>query len=457
MVCRTHTCGPKDTFLPSSSHTCRSLFINSGAVENGPFGEIEFRCLGQTINDVDAYFTFAGSIRHNLTILTGECGVGENSGDSRNFHVAQLGVACDAPPQTDLSPSTTQFNGYDYAAEYFDCGDKVGSDSFDGRFTCYSGQACTNCDIQYTGITIHADAAKFSNRCLGGTGKQDQEDEFSEESAGRTGNLVEERLDAARRNWQDHLVIVSAVLSFIKSIMAFGTYSYWHVLFALLELLCTGIALSLFIGNDFHEDADNPEYSDDTRIFLLAFLSALCTELMDVVVTTHTVRSFKKIDSEEDPSTVKVYRGAAFKSYMSSLILSAVFQGLAPVLAFRKAGWESDYFTPSDLGDGVTRLMYPALIMAVATQGLIALLTTCCACDGARLLNAMVAGSFIMCVPGLISGILFWICLARADSGMEAGSLAYLLLINVPQSIELSAELTRFMVWLAAEHRDNSE
>lgn len=79
-----------------------------------------------------------------------------------------------------------------------------------------------------------------------------------------------------RMNVTDILVLTSAGLSIIKSLLSVGTYSYFHVLLSLIELTCTVLALAIFVNEDFlGVDGTVPEFgSDDIYIFLLAFVSS---------------------------------------------------------------------------------------------------------------------------------------------------------------------------------------
>mmetsp|Transcript_3520 Transcript_3520/g.4668 ORF Transcript_3520/g.4668 Transcript_3520/m.4668 type:complete len:310 (+) Transcript_3520:230-1159(+) len=254
---------------------------------------------------------------------------------------------------------------------------------------------------------------------------------------------------------QDILIIVSAVLSFSKSLLAIGTYSYFHVAFSLLGMACTVLAFIIFISEDYDADfLDQVEagYGDDVKLYLLSFCGAIVIEWVAVITTYQTVVTYKRIKAQ--PETYgddrDDFERGATAIYVKTLLIGLALSGIVPLIAFGKAGWETDYFGPVDFGEDNAKLVMCALILWLITQGLMAIAMTVTAFSPSGLMVAVFVSSCVGLAPILASGAIMYTVLTRVD-GKEAGGLCYLLMINVVQSIEFSAEFARHVHWLQIE------
>jgi hypothetical protein len=208
----------------------------------------------------------------------------------------------------------------------------------------------------------------------------------------------------------DILILASAVLSIIKSLLAIGTYSNWHVLLAVIEFVCTALAFSIFILDDFvGVDGTVPFGSDDLSIFLLAFVSSCIIEVIDVFFTYNTVRAYRSVHKENDYDRMRQRRKNVKSNYTFCFIFTSTFVGITPLVSFGKSGWNKEYFSPSPFSPQNSKFLLICLIMMLS----------------ALIIYAFAAIKGTSACVGLIivpASILVYVVLARV-TGAEAGSL----------------------------------
>lgn len=149
--------GLECTVTCANDTECTQIYmVESGLIGNGNFGEVEFTCEGTEVNDVDAYL-------HYVAGPNGSCDA-TSSQNGRNFHVAQLGVAC---PETTTTTTTTAGVTYNFDDYFFegDLNNFVGQ--FDGRYTVYDGTNCgsSSCTVRYDEVYIQAESHNF-HHCM---------------------------------------------------------------------------------------------------------------------------------------------------------------------------------------------------------------------------------------------------------------------------------------------------
>ena len=255
-----------------------------------------------------------------------------------------------------------------------------------------------------------------------------------------------------KANIQDILILTSAGLSFIKSVIAVGTYSYWHILLALIELACSALALSLFVIGNFTENDNLSSYAvDDKLLFLLAFSSSCIMEVHDVIFTYQTVRTYRKLQENVKQNTM-TYRDLqetkkkAKRSYMIWLLIGGLSAAILPIITFWKSGWETKYFSPSGFSPENGQLLLISTILTISAQAGLSIGLLCTICNAEVMLGCKcfcdALGLFVT-IPG---AVLLYIVTAKAEEGPESGSLTFFLLITAFQAIEMKAELARFVV-----------
>eukprot|EP00956_Cyclotella_meneghiniana_P013886 scaffold20357_cov39-Cyclotella_meneghiniana.AAC.3 len=168
----------------------------------------------------------------------------------------------------------------------------------------------------------------------------------------------------------DILILSSAALSILKSLLAFEAYSPFHVLLALIELACTALAFSIFILDEFlDEDGIAPTFgSDDIYIFLLAYASSCIVEVIDVFFTYNTVRAYRSVYKENDDALVRRGRKMAKCFYTCGLLIATISAGITPMISFGKSGWNMAYFSPSPFSPQNSKFLLIYLIMMLSGQ-----------------------------------------------------------------------------------------
>lgn len=260
-----------------------------------------------------------------------------------------------------------------------------------------------------------------------------------------------------RANVQDFLILTSAGLSFIKSMLSIGTYSYWQILLALMELACTGIALTIYIMNDFVVYNDSSAYGDDKLLFLLAFASSCSAEVMDVIFTFQTVRIYKKLKRDvshqkmthEDLEQIKKI---AQCRYLRGLLMGAVLMAIVPIIAFWKANFEVDYFAPFGFSPQNGKFLLIAMILGCIVQAIILVVAVLTIWDETVMGIAIGACGLFLQILAIPAAVLVYIVMARVEEGPEAGSLTYLLMISTLQGIEGHGETSRYLTWIEGEN-----
>ncbi|CAB9515201.1 expressed unknown protein [Seminavis robusta] len=129
--------------------SCDSVFLEDGSVGRGQFADIYFSCVGEDPAGVDAYMNYVG----------GEPGACEDSTDSstnsRNFHVAQLGVFC--------YDDSDGAGAYVFDDKDFECGLGNAPAKIEGVYTCLDGTNCEGaaCAVPFTDLVVEADHHNF--------------------------------------------------------------------------------------------------------------------------------------------------------------------------------------------------------------------------------------------------------------------------------------------------------
>jgi hypothetical protein len=147
-----------ECFNTCSGTDCQRVYLlkNSATLSiNGPFGSISFLCEGDTLEDIDASFTYEGE-------TNGTCASSQSvSTNGRNIHFVRLGISC---PTVDGSS-----RGYAYDDTYFKC-PLVGSfaidltDSVNDIYACFAGFNCdagTECSNPISDVTVESNVRHF--------------------------------------------------------------------------------------------------------------------------------------------------------------------------------------------------------------------------------------------------------------------------------------------------------
>jgi len=255
----------------------------------------------------------------------------------------------------------------------------------------------------------------------------------------------------------DILILSSAALSILKSLLAFEAYSPFHVLLALIELACTALAFSIFILDEFlDEDGIAPTFgSDDIYIFLLAYASSCIVEVIDVFFTYNTVRAYRSVYKENDDALVRRGRKMAKCFYTCGLLIATISAGITPMISFGKSGWNMAYFSPSPFSPQNSKFLLIYLIMMLSgqiIQSVAVVAHVCCSQSFECLKGTNLFIQLIWC-PAYS---LIYVVLARV-TGEEAGSLTYFLMLSVFQGIEMGGEYTRMNFWVEAKEKSLSE
>lgn len=140
----------------SSDSSCENVYLAiGGSSPEGPFGQVEFQCAGDSLEDVEALLLLEGK-------TDGTCAPSDST-NSRIFHLAQLGVSC---------PSTSG-NAFEHVYDdYFvecDSGITLPTSGVGERYTCASGSACTQetgCQIEVDPIYVNVSLPAIQNRCV---------------------------------------------------------------------------------------------------------------------------------------------------------------------------------------------------------------------------------------------------------------------------------------------------
>jgi len=252
---------------------------------------------------------------------------------------------------------------------------------------------------------------------------------------------------------QDILIIASAALSFVKSLMTVGTYSYFNVIFAFVELSCTGLAFAVFFTVDYLDEDERQEdgYGDDIDLYMLTFISGIIIEWLDLIMTYQTVRSYKRSKEKFPKTMTDNTKKVASCAYKFTFVYALLFIAIVPLIAFSKANWVTNDFAPTEFSPKNFTLLMSAATITVACQGIFAMFATLNATNPTGFVNITKRLSILLYVPNLIGPIMIYIALANV-SGPEAGGLAYLTLINAMQTVESFCETVRHGVWYHLEN-----
>mmetsp|Transcript_1870 Transcript_1870/g.3711 ORF Transcript_1870/g.3711 Transcript_1870/m.3711 type:complete len:323 (-) Transcript_1870:2436-3404(-) len=259
---------------------------------------------------------------------------------------------------------------------------------------------------------------------------------------------------------EDVLIVLSAVVSALKSFLSIGWYSNGSIVLSVLELGMSGVALWLFLLND-----DNILLDEDKKTFIIAFGVSICAEWTDVILTYGTVKLYKRANKHYSQPRItnemKAKKKRARCWSFGSLLFGAAFAGIMPIITFWLSGWETDYFSPSDFSPENGHRLYIAWILLAVPVAVGSVCFTGAAlwikCGNPAYKDALGCVWATLCcqlllpsMVGLAGNILLYITisqLAKSRNEVEAGSLTYLLTIGIIQSIENMCEYSRLRFW----------
>jgi hypothetical protein len=138
----------------ADSTACSTVYLApaNGAVSDGPFGEIYFQCLGDTVDDVKALLNYEDN-------GDGTCG----NIDDRVFKTGRLAVSCDGG---------TSYIVDDY---FFECGlfsysYVIGTDQIhpSEQYACIQGNSCgvSSCSIPFNALYVSSTPNQFDASCI---------------------------------------------------------------------------------------------------------------------------------------------------------------------------------------------------------------------------------------------------------------------------------------------------
>jgi hypothetical protein len=145
------------------SDSCEQVYLNIGRnISDGPFAEILFQCEGDELYMIDASVSFRGSKNGGCAPIT----IPGILADTRNFHVARMGVTC---------PAVSGDQEYVFD-KFFDCnGIAIPSDGSVGDiYTCTSGQNCHGgeCKFDFPDMFMNLDLEHYLDKCVEATPAQ---------------------------------------------------------------------------------------------------------------------------------------------------------------------------------------------------------------------------------------------------------------------------------------------
>jgi hypothetical protein len=148
-----------ECYITCSGTDCQSVYLlKNSAVRpiDGPFGSISFLCEGDTLQDVDASFTYVGE-------ANGTCALSPSVDTTgRNIHFGLLGISC---PDVDGTS-----RGYIYDDTFFECRSEGSfaidlTDSVNDVYACSAGFDCdagAECSFPISDITVETNVRSFS-------------------------------------------------------------------------------------------------------------------------------------------------------------------------------------------------------------------------------------------------------------------------------------------------------
>lgn len=132
---------------------CSDIWDDSDTPITGVYGNITFSCTGDS---VDAQFVYQDS-------GNGNCGIGGI--DRRNFHIAQLGIACSDSPDGGFLFDGNSFDCT--SGESLDAGRRViPASQPDGIYTCAAGASCSSCTVEFDPVIIDVDEHRLRDECI---------------------------------------------------------------------------------------------------------------------------------------------------------------------------------------------------------------------------------------------------------------------------------------------------
>lgn len=285
---------------------------------------------------------------------------------------------------------------------------------------------------------------------------------------------------------QCFLIVTSATLALLKSFLALGAYSYVQVALVVLEVVSTGMAFAIFLLFDVMEDVwITPVWNNASLVYCLAFSTTVLMTIMDMGITFQSVRVYKRVKGlvgmrqECLDQTKKFARSKCTAIVICALLL----QGIVPIVAYARAGWETDYFAPADL-TGITKiLVLCSIVLQLISTALLTKQRLCTSTfrnfdslDVARLLasdravrlreaNEDTVDLYVLLLRllgnekpstnlwllGLTSVILSYVALFYVSGVLQAGALCYLSVIYTAQFVAIFVESARHDVWEVTE------
>lgn len=151
-----------------SPSQCVDVFLSLDRenLVDGPYGEVYFRCSGDTILDAEGSFTY-------LETGNGDCAT--SALPTRNFHIAQMGMLNNNMliVLTDISFRIGVLCGdeYSFAGYFFECLlfiDTIRTSNGTQVYTCVNGENCqgSECIVVFDDIVIEAHVENFQESCV---------------------------------------------------------------------------------------------------------------------------------------------------------------------------------------------------------------------------------------------------------------------------------------------------
>jgi hypothetical protein len=143
-----------NTCANSTTIPCSSVYLGpvSGAVSDGPFGEIYFQCQGDTVDDVKASLNYQDN-------GDGFCG----NVDDRVYKTGRLAVSCDGG-------TYYTFDDYFFECGYYSFSYVIGTDPLQPseQYACIQGNWCDvgSCSIPFDDLYVSSTPNQFDASCI---------------------------------------------------------------------------------------------------------------------------------------------------------------------------------------------------------------------------------------------------------------------------------------------------
>lgn len=247
----------------------------------------------------------------------------------------------------------------------------------------------------------------------------------------------------------DTLVLTAAALSLVKTLVSVGTYSHFHTVMSVVELLCTSVALILFLLQTSLEQVGGWS----RVVFIMAFVLSIELELMDALVTNGSVELYSKLVESESAQFIEKIRRRAGRNYLWQLLYLGMTEAIFPLVAFSKADWKTSLFNPANLSEEVYQITFVCLLMQLIGLNSTLLFER-------YFFNCAEVFQCWILLMSLAIFSLYVVVMVRLDDAVEAGSLTFVLVLVATQAIETGASVARKNVWLEEfvnKHREAQE